>query len=140
MSSVSRTQSLERVAGALVRFTATAQLEDQARGRAAGLALHSVDATILGLLRVHGPLTPRQLATGAGVSSSGTITGAIDRLERAGWTRRTPCQVDRRKVFIALTGPAAAVQVPPAMLASLERCTDAQLEVISEVLEASVDE
>lgn len=134
MSSVSREERLNRAAEALERFAATAQLDDQVRGKAVGLTLQSVDATVLGLLRIHGPQTPRQLAVRAGVGSSGTITGAIDRLERSGWTCRTPCQVDRRKVFIALTGAAADGPLTPAMVARLEGCSDAQLDAISEVL------
>lgn len=134
MSSVSREERLDRVAEALKRFAATAQLEDQVRGKAVGLTLQSVDATVLGLLRIHGPLTPRQLAVKAGIGSSGTITGAIDRLERSGWTCRTPCQVDRRKVFIALTDAAVDGPLTPAMKAHLEGCSDAQLDAISEVL------
>lgn len=106
MATGTRAELVGQAAAAAARFVATAQLAGQARAREAGLSLHSMDATVLALLRVHGPLTPRQLARLAGVSSSGTMTGAIDRLERAGWTTRTPCQVDRRKVFITLTDAA----------------------------------
>lgn len=126
---------LGRAAEALVRFAAATQLNDLAKGKAVGLALHSVDATILGLLRLHGPLTPRELATKAGVSSSGTMTGAIDRLERSGWTCRTPCQEDRRKVFIALTDNAPQVSTEPAVEAALKGMSDAQLDLLSEALE-----
>lgn len=69
----------------------------------AGLSLHYAEALVLHLLRLHGPLTPREVRQMAGISSSGTLTGAIDRLERAGYTQREPCVVDRRKVFIKLT-------------------------------------
>ncbi|ALL79540.1 hypothetical protein AD006_30465 (plasmid) [Pseudonocardia sp. EC080610-09] len=82
---------------------------------------------------MHGLLTPRELARAAAISSSGTITGAIDRLERAGWTTRTPCQVDRRKVFITLTEvPASGSSIAEA----LHGCSDDELAAAIRVLEA----
>lgn len=130
MAKEARAELVRQAAAAATRYVATAQLAGQTRAREAGLSLHSMDATVLALLRVHGPLTPRQLASLAGVSSSGTITGAIDRLERAGWTTRTPCQVDRRKVFVTLTDAAdhgRAIEVSEA----LTRYSDDQLATIT---------
>lgn len=133
-SSASRAERMRAVSQAATRFVAAAHLARHDRGRAAGLSLHSVDATILDLLGAHGPLTPRELARRAGISSSGTITGAIDRLEGAGWTTRTPCQVDRRKVFIALTD-AGREHLDPGVEKALEQCTDAQLAALGHLLE-----
>jgi DNA-binding MarR family transcriptional regulator len=51
------------------------------------------------LLVRHGPLTAGQLAEATGLTT-GAITGIVDRLEKAGWARRTADPHDRRKVII----------------------------------------
>lgn len=56
------------------------------------------DAQFLALLQ-HGPLTPGRLAQLSGLTT-GTVTGVISRLERAGYVRRDHDPTDRRKVIV----------------------------------------
>ena len=78
-----------------------------------GVVLHNVevaqrvglggsDAQFVGLLRVHGPLAAGRLAELSGLST-GTVTGVLDRLERAGFVRRERDATDRRKVLVVPT-------------------------------------
>lgn len=65
---------------------------------AAHVGLHSTDWRILDVLCSVGALSAGEVATHLGVSN-GAITGAVDRLERAGAVRRVRGQ-DRRKVML----------------------------------------
>jgi DNA-binding MarR family transcriptional regulator len=70
-----------------------------------------VNQTDLGCLDVLGRLgsqTAGQLAAGTGLSS-GAMTTAIDRLERAGYVRRESDPDDRRRVLVVLTDAARAI-------------------------------
>jgi DNA-binding MarR family transcriptional regulator len=79
-------------------------------GEAAGLfeqvfadriGLARTDLVVLSLLAARGPQTAGQLAEATGLTS-GALTGVIDRLERAGYARRTPDASDRRRVIVTL--------------------------------------
>ena len=59
------------------------------------------DAQFRTFLEQHGPLTPGQLAKLSGLNSA-TVTGVLDRLERAGYARRDRHPSDRRKVVVTL--------------------------------------
>ncbi len=61
--------------------------------------LGASDAQSLHLAQIHGEMTPGELARRTGLSS-GTITGVVDRLEKAGFVRREQSHDDRRKVLI----------------------------------------
>ena len=63
------------------------------------LGLHPTDNQCLGLLELHGDLTPSRLAHRLGLSRSAT-TAALDRLERAGYVQRLPDPRDRRQVIV----------------------------------------
>jgi DNA-binding MarR family transcriptional regulator len=65
------------------------------------VALKDVDLDCLDLISRHGPLSPSALARRAGLHPA-TMTGVLDRLQRAGWiTReRDPDAVDRRAVAV----------------------------------------
>jgi MarR family transcriptional regulator, organic hydroperoxide resistance regulator len=65
----------------------------------AGLGL--TDMQMLHMLQLYGPSTPSRLATWTGLSSGG-ITVALDRLEKAGYLRREPNPADRRSLLITL--------------------------------------
>lgn len=82
---------------ATLRFIASAVLHNHAVAQRVGLG--ASDSQLLSLLNLHGPLTPGRLAEMTGLTS-GTITGVIDRLERAGFVRRERDATDRRKVVV----------------------------------------
>jgi DNA-binding MarR family transcriptional regulator len=63
------------------------------------LELRDVDLGCLELLARHGPLSPGALARHAGLHPA-TMTGIVDRLERAGWVARDRDPSDRRAVLI----------------------------------------
>jgi DNA-binding MarR family transcriptional regulator len=105
----------------------------------ASLGLGASDSQFLTLLRTRGPMTPGQLATATGLTS-GTVTGVIDRLEKAELVRRERVSDDRRKVRVVPT-PDAADRLAPvyagqaAMLQDvLATRTRAELETITRFL------
>ncbi|THV26225.1 MarR family winged helix-turn-helix transcriptional regulator [Glycomyces paridis] len=61
------------------------------------LGLQDVDLECLDLIDRTGPLTPSTLARAADLHPA-TVTGVLDRLERAGWIRRERAATDRRAV------------------------------------------
>src|SRR4030095_3865035 len=65
------------------------------------LGLNATDHKAADLLMQRGPLSAGALAELAGVTT-GSVTGMIDRLERAGWVRRTRDPADRRRIIVAL--------------------------------------
>src|SRR5690349_2323489 len=73
-----------------------ALLNHQVGGR---LKLRDVDFDCLNLLNQHGPLGPGALAKLAGLHPA-TMTGVLDRLEKAGWATRDRDPDDRRAVVV----------------------------------------
>jgi DNA-binding MarR family transcriptional regulator len=63
------------------------------------LDLKDVDLDCLDLVARHGPLSPTALARRAGLHPA-TMTGILDRLERAGWVARERDPADRRAVTV----------------------------------------
>lgn len=65
------------------------------------LELRDVDLDCLELVQKHGPLTPGELARRAGLHPA-TLTGVLDRLQKAGWVsrERDPLAADRRAVAV----------------------------------------
>jgi DNA-binding MarR family transcriptional regulator len=63
------------------------------------LKLRDVDFDCLNLLNQHGPVGPGALAKLAGLHPA-TMTGVLDRLERAGWATRERDPDDRRAVVV----------------------------------------
>ena len=59
------------------------------------------DMQMLHTLQLYGPATPSQLATSTRLSSGG-VTVALDRLEKAGYIRREPNPADRRSLLITM--------------------------------------
>jgi DNA-binding MarR family transcriptional regulator len=101
------------------------------------LKLGASDAQFLTLLDVHGPLTPGRFAELSGLRT-GTVTGVLDRLEKAGLVRRERDRTDRRKVIVSLTEDSRG-RVDPhyqgqadRLLGLLARYDDDQLAVISD--------
>lgn len=69
------------------------------------LGLNRTDMRCIDILDREGPLTAGQLAVRTGLTS-GAVTTAIDRLERAGYARRLRDTVDRRRIHVELMGEA----------------------------------
>ncbi|WP_033338502.1 MarR family transcriptional regulator [Catenuloplanes japonicus] len=65
----------------------------------ARLALKDGDLDCLDVIGRHGPLSPSALARRAGLHPA-TVTGVLDRLERAGWIARERDPQDRRAVRV----------------------------------------
>src|SRR5262245_48700584 len=70
--------------------------------------LNRTDGRCVDILEESGPMTAGSLATLTGLTT-GAITAAIDRLERAGLARRVRDAGDRRKVMVDLTEEARAI-------------------------------
>jgi DNA-binding MarR family transcriptional regulator len=93
------------------RYLDAVGLHGLAAAEAAGL--HASEWYALSLLDLEGPLTSGELSTRTGLTT-GATTRLIDRLERAGYVRRTADPADRRKVVVepvpeALSGVDAIV-------------------------------
>ncbi|MET8846063.1 MarR family transcriptional regulator [Amycolatopsis sp. NPDC004625] len=80
------------------------------RAMASALGVGVPEAATLGELLHQGPLPPSALVKRLGIASA-SVTALLDRLERAGLTRRERHPTDRRSVLVTLT-PAgrAAIQ------------------------------
>jgi DNA-binding MarR family transcriptional regulator len=66
------------------------------------LGIGAVDMRCLNVVENAGGLTAGELARQVGVTT-GAVTGALDRLERAGYARRVPDPGDRRRVRVEVT-------------------------------------
>ena len=93
-----------------------AELDRVDRATAGALGLARSDCRAL-IMLTEGPLTPRALAAGLGLTS-GSVTALIDRLAARGFVTRAPDPADRRGVLVAATPLAAMrLQVAQAPLA-----------------------
>ena len=86
-----------RVQAAVVHLIAHVVLYNHVVAQRVGLG--ASDGQFMTLLNVHGPMTPGDLARHTGMTT-GTVTGVLDRLERAGLVERTRDAADRRKVLV----------------------------------------
>jgi DNA-binding MarR family transcriptional regulator len=62
--------------------------------------LNVTDAQCINALVLDGPQTPGRLAQLMGITTGGAITAVIDRLERAGYVKRSRDPDDRRRVIV----------------------------------------
>jgi DNA-binding MarR family transcriptional regulator len=104
------------------------------------LGLGASDAQFMTLLEVHGPLTPGRLAELTGLRT-GTVTGVLDRLERAGFVRRDRAPDDRRKVIVSRDDEQIRTRVEPhyagqaqGMVGLLSGYDDTQVGVIADFM------
>lgn len=65
------------------------------------IGLGLTDMQMLHMLQLYGPATPGSLAKFTGLSSGG-VTVALDRLEKAGYVRREQNPADRRSLLVTL--------------------------------------
>ena len=99
------------------------------------LGLNRTDMRIMDVLQRDGPMTAGALAKATGLTS-GALTTAVDRLERAGYARRIADADDRRRVLVECTPQsmkdAERFYGPHAELAEqlMHRYTQEQLEML----------
>lgn len=103
------------------------------------LGLNVSDLNCLGILETTGPTTAGALAEQTGLTT-GAITGAIDRLESAGYVQRERDANDRRRVIVRPMKGAAEIYRFFASLGAateklFEQYTDEQLEVLVDFVE-----
>jgi DNA-binding MarR family transcriptional regulator len=121
----------------LLRFIAGVVLHNHVVAQRVGLG--GSDSQFMSLLSLHGPLTPGRLAELSGLTT-GTVTGVVDRLERAGFVRRERDTADRRKVLVVPVPSALAdlaqhyAEQGAHAAAVLGRRSPDQLRVIAEFL------
>ncbi|GAA0919597.1 MarR family winged helix-turn-helix transcriptional regulator [Virgisporangium aurantiacum] len=93
-------QLIAEIGAAMQAYQRAVDLVDQ---RAAErLRLNRTDMRCLELVFTDAPLSPGELATAAGLTTGG-VTTAIDRLERAGYVTRERDATDRRRVTVHAT-------------------------------------
>jgi MarR family transcriptional regulator, organic hydroperoxide resistance regulator len=87
------------------KFIAAAIFFNAQASEKIGLGL--TDMQVIHMLQLYGPSTPSSLGAGTGLSSGG-VTVALDRLQRAGYVRREPNPQDRRSLVVTLVPAAVA--------------------------------
>ncbi|SEF93862.1 DNA-binding transcriptional regulator, MarR family [Thermomonospora echinospora] len=93
-----RAELIEGLRLAMQRSTMWTVLLHHATASRAGINM--TDAQCINLLVLDGPQTPGRLAQTMGITTGGAITAVIDRLERAGYVKRTRDPQDRRRVIV----------------------------------------
>src|SRR5215216_6596422 len=94
----------KELVGELISEFRTAGNQDSAFDNLAAerLGVNRTDLHCLNIIQNAGGLTAGELAAEAGLTT-GAVTGVIDRLERAGYARRTQDRADRRRVKVEVT-------------------------------------
>ncbi len=88
---------VDRIVLEIRKFIAAAIFFNAQQAERVGLGL--TDMQLIHVLQLYGPSTPSALAAGTGLSSGG-VTVALDRLEKAGYVRRKPNPADRRSLLV----------------------------------------
>lgn len=91
--------TIDRLVLEIRKFIAASIFFNARAAEGAGLGL--TDMQMLHVLQLYGPSTPSHLAACSGLSSGG-VTVALDRLQKAGFIRREPNPSDRRSLLISL--------------------------------------
>jgi DNA-binding MarR family transcriptional regulator len=99
MSRSNRKALTERLARSFRQSLASAILFNQKVADDVGINLR--DLQVLHLLQLHGPSTPRDLASWACVTTGG-MTVILDRLEKDGYVKREANPADRRSCIVHL--------------------------------------
>ena len=95
----------DRVALEMRKFISSADLFNAQAAEKVGLG--PTDLQMVHVLHLYGPSTPGRLGAATGLSSGG-VTVALDRLEKAGYIRRQPNPDDRRSLLVVLVPSAVA--------------------------------
>lgn len=130
----------------LVAVSRLAITQTRAAGTAAKVAgVNPTSYAILSELRLDGFLTNGQLAERLGMSTGG-VTPALDRLERASLVERSPNPADRRSSIIAITPAGEGIlrgasrlladEIEPAIEALDEHELDVVVRFLSQVADA----
>jgi DNA-binding MarR family transcriptional regulator len=110
----------------------------------ARIDLKEIDHDCLDLIAREGPLSPSALAEKAKLHPA-TMTGVLDRLERAGWVARGRVETDRRAVLVSARTDqiAAVVSLYAGMNTRVDEIcadyTDADLDLIADFLRRVID-
>ena len=120
-------------------FSAASDLLDSAV--ADHLDLNRTDLRCLDHLGRAGPVPAGRLAEAVGLTT-GALTTAVDRLERAGYVERRRDPADRRRVLVALTPAAAPVSalfsgVAPALRRVAEPLSEQELRRLAAFVQAA---
>lgn len=118
----------DRVVLEIRKFIAAAIFFNSKAAEDAGLSL--TDMQMIHVLQLYGPATPSRLAEWTGLTSGG-VTVALDRLEKAGCIRREPNPADRRSLLVMLA-PAKMRKKTSSLYAEVERETRERLAQLSE--------
>jgi DNA-binding MarR family transcriptional regulator len=89
----------DRIVLEIRKFIAAAIFFNAQTAEKVGIGL--TDMQMIHVLQLYGPATPGRLAACTGLSSGG-VTVALDRLEKAGYIKRGPNPADRRSLLITL--------------------------------------
>jgi DNA-binding MarR family transcriptional regulator len=89
----------DRIIVEIRKFLAAGIFFNAQAAERAGMGL--TDMQMVHMLQLYGPATPSRLAAFTGLSSGG-VTVALDRLEKAGFIRREPNPDDRRSLLIKI--------------------------------------
>ena len=106
--------------------------------------LKDVDLDCLELVNRHGPMSPSDLARSAGLHPA-TMTGILDRLERAGWVVRERDPSDRRAVLVRVRRDRGGelFRLYAGMNAAMDQLcatySDEQLELLADFLRRTTD-
>src|SRR5665213_1191834 len=90
---------IDRIVLEIRKFIAAAIFFNTQAAVKVGLGL--TDMQMLHMLQLYGASTPGRLAAWTGLTSGG-VTVALDRLEKAGYIRREPNPADRRSLLVTL--------------------------------------
>jgi DNA-binding MarR family transcriptional regulator len=110
----------------------------------ARLGLKDVDLDCLDIIDRHGPLSPSGLSRRAGLHPA-TMTGILDRLERAGWIARDRDPADRRAILVRPNRERGAeilglyAGMNSAMIDLLAGYDEAELRVLADFLQRTTD-
>ncbi|MFD0692117.1 MarR family winged helix-turn-helix transcriptional regulator [Actinomadura fibrosa] len=136
MSTPERERMAAELRMALQRGTMFTVLLHHATASKAGMNV--TDAQCVNALVLDGPQTPGRLAQLMGITTGGAITAVIDRLEKAGYVKRTRDPDDRRRVIVELVPEAVArfaryfEPIARGFHERLDGCTDEQVAFLLE--------